>query len=136
VEEPSWDKAKLIEEVENRGFFGSNYIEIVVKDWFLAFEAAKAMPFFKELDLYDQVYFTIWICKLYHKGLPSIHQIALLQRIALPINFFCGSYFSYGRCSQTMCRANGLTPITVLEAKQYRNDKRLFQKWKQFIQKY
>jgi hypothetical protein len=53
--EPSWNKANLIEEVENIGFFGSNYIEIIVKDWFLIFEGAKAMPFFKELDTHDQV---------------------------------------------------------------------------------
>jgi hypothetical protein len=53
--EPNWNKANLIEEVENRGFFCSNYFEIVVKDWFLAFEGAKAMPFFKELGVQDQV---------------------------------------------------------------------------------
>jgi hypothetical protein len=53
--EPSWDKAKLIEDVENRGLFGSICMEIITKDMFLVFEAAKAMPFFKELDLSDQV---------------------------------------------------------------------------------
>jgi hypothetical protein len=57
--EPYWNKANLIEEVENRGFFGSNYIEIIAKDWFLAFEGAKAMPFFKQLDMHDQV--NLWL---------------------------------------------------------------------------
>jgi hypothetical protein len=55
-----------------------------------------------------------------------------MQRIAVPVNIFCASYFSYGKCSQTISRGNGLTPITILEAKQYSKDKRLYHKMQQF----
>jgi hypothetical protein len=55
-DESIWDKANWLEHIENNGFCGSNYnLSFLAKDWYLCFEGAKAMPFFKQLEKSDQV---------------------------------------------------------------------------------
>jgi hypothetical protein len=51
-----WDKAQFIEDVETNGLFSLHALNIqYIKDFFIVLELAKAFPFFKELELKDQV---------------------------------------------------------------------------------
>jgi hypothetical protein len=53
-----WDKARFITEIETNGLFSLHALNIqYIKDWFLIVELAKAFPFFRELELKDQVRF-------------------------------------------------------------------------------
>jgi hypothetical protein len=46
-----------LNEIEKHGFCNSKYVAICAKDWYLCFEGAKTMPFFRKLANSDQVYF-------------------------------------------------------------------------------
>jgi hypothetical protein len=51
-----WDKAQFINELETNGLFSLHALNIqYIKDWFLLVELVKAFPFFRELELKDQV---------------------------------------------------------------------------------
>jgi hypothetical protein len=45
-----------LDQLEKHGFCDSKYIAICAKDWYLCFEGAKTMPFFRKLTTSDQVY--------------------------------------------------------------------------------
>jgi DNA polymerase III delta subunit len=51
-----FNKADIINEIETKGlFFSQKLMRLTEKDWFLTVEIARAMPFFKSLDINDKV---------------------------------------------------------------------------------
>jgi hypothetical protein len=56
VEPFGWDKAQFLYQIETNGLLSMHALHIhAVKDWFLIVELAKTLPFFKQLNLDDQV---------------------------------------------------------------------------------
>lgn len=110
----SWDKQRFLERCEHFGCCCPDIWDFVIIDRLLIVELTKALPFFKQLDLNDQ--------------------IALLRHVVHPASILINAYYSFAMGARTWTRTNGLTFITLYQHhKQYRDNKAICKLNRRFL---